>query len=82
MTEAEASAARAELLRKVALGQITPPAAEAEASAAGLPAFQVFPEDTRLDPLKESHWTLLMAVAWIMSRNPDAVCQVECRPLG
>jgi hypothetical protein len=63
---------------------MTPAEAEAEASRLGLPKLAKKPDPAEFDPMKEPSWTLIMALAWIMWRTPDAVrnhwdaYRVEC----
>jgi hypothetical protein len=57
------------LISKVQHGELTPQQAEAEAAANSLPPFEKTPDLTDYDPLTESRWTLVMAVAWIAWRD-------------
>ena len=57
------------LISKVQHGELTPQQAEAEAAANGLPPFERTPDLAKYDPLTESRWTLVMAVAWIAWRD-------------
>ncbi len=60
---------RNELISKARYGEITPQEAEAEARAAGLEPFERQPELPAFDPLRESRWTIVMAIAWIAWRD-------------
>jgi hypothetical protein len=57
------------LISKVQHGELTPEQAEAEAAANSLPPFEKTPDLAEYDPLMESRWTLVMAVAWIAWRD-------------
>jgi hypothetical protein len=60
---------RNQLIGKVERGELTPEAAELEAARLGPQALQYRPDPEKFNPLKEPHWTLPMAVAWIASRS-------------
>jgi hypothetical protein len=60
---------REQLLERVRLGKLAAGAAEDEAARLGFPAFIVSPDPRKFDPSKEAHWSLLMALAWIMWRD-------------
>jgi hypothetical protein len=64
---------RDKILSKARYGEITPQQAEAEAAANGLPPLEQKPPLPAFDPLNESHWSLVMAIAWIVWRDIDAV---------
>jgi hypothetical protein len=70
-----AGSLRDELITKARYGKITPEEAEAQAKTAGLPPFASQPEFTEFDPMKESRWTLVMAIAWIAWRDPQLVME-------
>jgi len=53
--------------------EITPQEAEAMAAAEGLPPFEQQPELPAFDPMEESRWSIVMAVAWIAWRDIDLV---------
>jgi hypothetical protein len=57
------------LISKVQHGELTPEQAETEAAAQGLPPFETTPDPARYDPMTESRWTLVMAIAWIAWRD-------------
>jgi hypothetical protein len=52
---------------------VTPEQAEAEAKAAGLPPFESQPGRAEFDPMDESRWSIIMAIAWIAWRDPELV---------
>ena len=67
--------ARNDILQRAKRGEISPQHAEWEAMDAGCwPLAVQFPSG--FDPLGERHWTLFMAAAWIVQRNPNHVCAV------
>jgi hypothetical protein len=57
------------LLMRAERGEITKQQAEAVAAAHGLEAFERRPELPRFDPKLKSHWSIVMAVAWIARRD-------------
>ncbi len=65
-----------ELIDKARNGLITPEEAEVEAVRAGLLPLAYTPNAADYDPLRETWWTLPMAVAWISRRQADAVRDV------
>jgi hypothetical protein len=65
--------ARDTLLTRVNYGELTPQQAELEASRLGIEPFELHPDPTDFDPIKEATWSLVMALAWIMWRTPAAV---------
>jgi hypothetical protein len=82
---------RDELLARAKLGEITPEEAETEALFAECGPLEVrsYPIDidsktslTDLDPGTEPAWTLLMALVWIIARDPIAVRAVWKRRRG
>jgi hypothetical protein len=66
---------RDELITKARYGKITPQEAEAEAKAAGLSPFETQPDFAEFDPMAESRWPIVMAVAWIAWRDPQLVME-------
>lgn len=66
---------RDELITKARYGKITPEQAEAEAKAAGLLPFEIEPDICAFDPMKQSRWPMVMAVAWIAWRDPQLVME-------
>jgi hypothetical protein len=55
------------------LGEITPEDAETEARLFDCEPLELRPETLDLDPGTEKQWTLLMALVWIIERDPSAV---------
>jgi hypothetical protein len=66
---------RHDLLSKVLYGRLTPQQAEEAARAAGLSPFASEPAATEFDPMRESRWTLLQALAWIAWRDITLVME-------
>jgi hypothetical protein len=64
---------RDHLLLRAERGEITKEQAEAEAAAHRLEPFERRPELPRFDPKLKSHWTIVMAVAWIARRDFELV---------
>jgi hypothetical protein len=60
---------RDELITLARYGKITPEEAEAEAAARGEEPFARQPQLPAFDPMAESRWTIVMAVAWIAWRD-------------
>ena len=60
---------REELLTKARYGKITPEEAEAKAASFGLPSFAAQPQSAIFDPMAESRWPIVKAVAWIAWRD-------------
>lgn len=60
---------RDELITLARYGKVTPEEAEAEARANGLEPFERHPELPAFDPMRESRWTIVMAMAWIAWRD-------------
>ncbi|MET4033368.1 hypothetical protein ABIB94_004160 [Bradyrhizobium sp. JR7.2] len=60
---------RDRLLMQAVRGEITGEQAEEAAAAHGLEPFEKKPELPRLDPKLKSHWSIVMAVAWIAWRD-------------
>lgn len=82
---------RDRLLDQVSLGEMSPQEAEDEAKEKGVGPFAVRPDPALHDPLKKPFWTLAMALAWIVYRDPSQVMEwdnefrgnwMEWRPLG
>ncbi len=67
--------ARSAILERARRGEISPERAETEAMISGCYPLVQFPGGS-FDPLQERHWTIFMAVAWIVTRNPHAVCKL------
>jgi hypothetical protein len=61
------------LITQVNYGELTPQQAELEVGLSGLEPFEFRPDPPDFDPMKETTWSLVMALAWIMWRTPDAV---------
>ncbi len=64
---------RVHLFEMVRYGEMTPAEAEAEAAQLNLEPFEYRPKPDAFDPMKETFWTLVMALAWIAYRNADKV---------
>ena len=60
---------RDRLLEQAGRGEITKEQAEAAAASQGLGSFERKPELPRFDPKLKSHWSIVMAVAWIAWRD-------------
>ena len=60
---------RDRLLMQAERGEITGQQADEAAAAHGLEPFERKPELPRLDPKLKSHWSIVMAVAWIAWRD-------------
>jgi hypothetical protein len=88
LSDQERRNARDTIYERVRAGLLSPEDGDAEAVRNGLEAFQSRPEPDAFDPMRVSHWTLSMALAWIIWRTPDAVrlhwdeYRVECREWG
>jgi hypothetical protein len=65
--------ARDDIIDKVRRGEMTPPQAEAEALQFGIEPFASEPDPAKFDPMGETWWGLLMAIAWIACRSADKV---------
>ncbi len=63
------------LIEEVRYGRMTPEEAEAEATRLGLPRMAAVPDPASYNPMGETWWTLVMAIAWISWRSPTQVCQ-------
>jgi hypothetical protein len=70
---------RDDLISKALYGKITPQQAEEEAHSAGLAPLAFRPAAGKFDPMKESRWTLLQAIAWIAWRDLDLVMEQDPR---
>jgi len=79
LAKKESDLSRDEIIFLVEAGLWRPSKAEAWAQAKNTKPFASRPNPADFDPLEEVHWSILMALAWIMGRNPDAVR--ECWPL-
>src|SRR5262249_4177296 len=64
---------RDRLLEQAACGDITKEQADAAAASHGLEPCARQPELPRFDPKLKSHWSILMAVAWIAWRDFELV---------
>ncbi len=72
MIEDDAYEGRNRLISLVRYAKMTPDEAEAEAKANGWPPFAHQPPLPEFDPLKQSRWPLVMAVAWIAWRDLES----------
>src|SRR3954464_3025157 len=61
------------LLMQAERGEITAKQAEEVAATHGLEPFERKPDFPRFDPKLKSHWSMVMAVAWIAWRDFDLV---------
>lgn len=81
----EASSKREELISKVQSGTLTPEQADLEAERQGIAPLIFNPDPNDFDPMRQAHWSMPMAVAWIAYRTPEAVREwwdpyrTECR---
>ncbi|MCF3935321.1 hypothetical protein L1787_18155 [Acuticoccus sp. M5D2P5] len=66
-------ALRSELLDRARRGEMTGVEAENEAARLGCGPLASKPDDSLLNPMSVSHWSLTMAIAWIAWRTPDHV---------
>ena len=64
---------RDRLFMQAERGEITGVQAEEAAAAHGLEPFERKPELSRFDPKLKSHWSIVMAVAWIARRDFELV---------
>jgi hypothetical protein len=84
MVRLRSNGARDRLISLVRYGKVTPQAAEAEAAARGWPPFERMPAVGTLDPMEETRWPIVMAVAWIawrdieLTQEQSAEFQSEC----
>ena len=70
---------RNEIISLARYGKITPEEAEAEAAANGWKPFATQPSMPEFDPMRESRWTITMAIAWIAWRDESRVRQNSLR---
>jgi hypothetical protein len=66
---------RDDLIDDVQNGRMSPEAAEEEAARLGLPPLARVPDPASYNPMGETWWTLVMAIAWIAWRSPRKVCE-------
>ena len=66
---------RETLILTARLGDIDPQQAEAEAQAAGLPPLASQADAEKFDPMRESRWPLIQAIAWIAWRDARFVME-------
>ena len=64
---------RDNLITKARQGEISPERAEADAKAAGMPPLASEPPDSEYNPMAQSRWSLLQALAWIAWRDLSLV---------
>lgn len=64
---------RDEILHRAHIGELRPEEAEAEAQKAGVGPLATDPSPDQFDPMKEPYWTLAMALAWIIWKEPNKV---------
>jgi hypothetical protein len=63
------------LISRARVGDIDPQQAEAEARAAGLDPLASLADPDKFDPMRESRWTLIQAIAWIAWRDARLVME-------
>ena len=73
MNKTPMAALRDELITAARYGEITPQEAEAKAKAAGLLPLATQPGSEEFNPMGESRWPLVMAIAWIAWRDVQLV---------
>jgi hypothetical protein len=66
---------RDDLIDDVQNDRMSPEAAEEEAARLGLPPLAPVPDPASYNPMGETWWTLVMAIAWIAWRSPRKVCE-------
>ena len=66
---------RNKILTEACYGKIDPEQAEARAAAAELEPFEQSPEFTAFDPMAQSRWPMVMAIAWIAWRACQLVME-------
>ncbi len=64
---------RDDILRRASVGELSDEQAEAEAARHGIGKLASEPDQKDFDPDTLTHWSIVMAVAWIAYRSPDAV---------
>jgi hypothetical protein len=64
------------LIARVSRGELTREDAEVEARSLGLEPLAFSPNPSIFDPMKEMTWSLLMCLAWVRWRTPEAVREV------
>src|SRR5215468_8028562 len=69
--------ARMSLIDRANKGQISNEEAEAQANAAGLGSLATAPDYSKFDPMAQSRWTFVMAIAWIASRDMKLVAEQQ-----
>src|SRR4030095_3988386 len=60
-----------DLITRMKTGAISPENAEREAAESGLGPIQALPNPAAHDPMRKPAWSFPMALAWIMTRNPE-----------
>jgi hypothetical protein len=65
--------ARDRILDRAQEGELTPEQAEAEARKAGIGPLEQDPPLPLFDPMQQTYWTLAMALAWVIERDPAKV---------
>lgn len=82
--KARARVRQDEIITQVQYGQMKPEQAEAKAKANGWLPFQRQPQLPAFDPMQESRWSIVMAIAWIawrdltLTREQWAEFRAEC----
>src|SRR4051812_43014453 len=66
---------RDDLISKARVGEIDCDQAEAAAEAAGIPPLRSKPDPAEFNPMKNSRWPLVQAVAWIAWRDLNLVME-------
>ena len=64
---------RDRLIEEAKYGRLTPDQVELEVGRLGLEPLKFTPNPDEFDPMKEPTWSLIMTLAWVMWRTPDAV---------
>jgi len=70
-------ARRDELISLARVGEVSPEDAEAEAAANGWAPFKRQPEPSDFDPMRDSRWPIIMAIAWIAWRDVMLVREIS-----
>lgn len=65
-----------QLGEEVQAGRLAPAQADAELSKLGLDPFEHTPDPATFDPMQETHWSVVMTLAWIVWRAPEPVREV------